>query len=201
MSTIPHNFIHPHPGQKVVNDIASLRSSLEGLRTFISGVGRRWIRWILYVLLFLPAVAMLWLAMRKVKKATREIQKAVKILQEAVKVARETYAQGGNVFKALSFGEMTPEEYTRLKRDQNAWLVSELMIKDLKEDELPSIPRWLMYLLSPLANFYLAFRTYNQLATEMLTLLDQSQPDGPYFKKISESELWRKRNKAYEYMI
>lgn len=205
MNTLSPNLAQPNPGQQTADSLASVKEAYRGLAGFVESVGKMGFRWFLIVLLsvslFLPVLVIVALLLRRVKKATRALWESVAFLDERIAAAKACSGNGGSVYQALGFDGLSPQGYASLKEGQDLWLSLEQEIKELGQVEQARLPGWLAFLLRPFGNFYVAFRTYNERFTEVLRLFDQSSPDGQYLTKVSESELWRRRNKAYEYFI
>lgn len=221
MSSVSNLFYQDHPGEKAANSLTALKSLVGGLWMFIESIGRKGVRWSLAFLtiscLFAPGVILFLLTIRRVKMATRELHKQQLKLDERIKTARVALSLGQDVYEALKFDQLTPQDYARLKRAQENWIQVEAQlskqeaeINDVAKEQAHGysvskgrlvFAKFVLWLLTPFLKFYLAYRSYNRALTEVLSIFDASSKDGQYFKKISEQELWESRSQLYDYLI
>lgn len=205
MNAISPNLMQPSPVLKAADSLVSFKTAYQGLKGVLEGVGRKGLRWFLAILLavslVIPVGIILAIILRKVKKATHALWQSVAFLDKLIEGAKATHASGESVYHALGFDKFEPQDYARLKQGQDLWLGLEHDMESYGNLEQAPLPAWLTLVLRPLSDFYLAFRAYNERFTEVLRLFDLSSDEGPYLKKVSENELWQRRNKAYEYFI
>lgn len=122
------------------------------------------------------------------------LQNALKQLDALLTAAKTAKANGTSVHIAIGFDQLSAKQYQRLKTEQDAATSAQAQLQTFTPSDFP-FPAQLV------ADFLSAYRTYNLRVRQVLEAWDTSHQDGTYFQHISESELWQRRNKAYEYLI
>ena len=137
-----------------------------------------------------------------IKKVTRDLLLETKDLSRSLTEIKTKVAGGNSLVESGLVLDIA--DYQSIKESQELWYRLENILARVStemEGEELSVPTWLTSFLSPLVDFYLAFRAYNLQHVQVLELFDSCSPEGEYFQTRSEQELWANRARAYEYLI
>ena len=172
---------------------------------FLRSIGRKSARWFFGAIFLLSAliigVPVFLFLIHRVNKATKAIRKDTASLDQKLKQARLDMAQGQPAHRALGLHELEPSAYAMIRKDHDRFIEVEKRLKAFSAQQQAPLPAWARFMGRPFYHFAIAFHTYNQGMGTFLSLLDQDQQDGVFFKHQTDSALWHSRNKAYDYVV
>lgn len=217
----PTTFPWQHPGQPTAELLAALQLGREAISRLLTSDGN-WYWWaaiialsplLLCLSLLTGAMLLVWLIWTNRKLATW-----INLQQAALHPIERAVAAGGPLDTDTL--HLPSDRYEQLKWSMAAYaqtLPALIRLYDGlggKGSSLNHPPRpatadvsmgsnlrvgW--YLIRPLIDFisyHQATYAHNQ---RMLDLLDANAPQGRFFRAITEDELWRNRNHAYQYLV
>ncbi|MEO1418832.1 MAG: hypothetical protein AAFW00_26375 [Bacteroidota bacterium] len=198
-----------HPGIKTAATVAQVGSSLYNIFNELVSLGKSSLSWLLFIVsipLFLVGVLTLLLIFFffsiKVLYSTKKLQaKTSELALDLERFLQEDLDHTANLFSL--------EEYVQIKNNQDSWLQMEGKLfelvqkqKKVKQQVRSSSAKPLLRIfLRPYGRFFLAFREYNVAYARLLKAYDEKSPKGNFFQPASEVELWKSRNKAYDYLV